>query len=175
MNILSPRIFASSQEKNSFNKLFLTILNSIQINKKHSSKKIKKKPTKPSVKQPKYMNIFFKKKLKEKILERISGNKRFLNNFLHFKYEILAQYSSKGSCLSQNSSHLNPFKFQLKEHVNKALNQIVNWFKKYGQNFEHLTARSLKKYLRQVACPVTRDDQLKVFNNIENILQIEQN
>ena len=153
------------------NSLFSQILNNIQINKKIPKRKIKKKLRKPSVKKPKYMNIFLKKKLKETILEKICFNRCFIQSFKKFKMQIISQYNSvtpfRPSIESEKS---NPFQFQLKDLIVKALTQIITWFSKNGYKFNNLTAKSLKIYLRQVACPVTLHDQLRVFEIIEQYI-----
>jgi hypothetical protein len=160
---------------NFMDKLFPNILNNIQIHKKILKKKISKKKNKMSVKKPKYMNIFFKKKLKNSILQIITKNQLFIQNYFNFKLQVLEEYDSKQPKFQRLNDSGNPFQLHLRQMVIKALIQIINWFKKHGKKFDQINAKSMKIYLKQVACPVTKYDQLRIFDFIEQYIHQNQN
>lgn len=160
----------SDQVKN-FEKMILKINRSIQIKKKKLKKKKKQKNI--SIKKPKYLNIFFKKKLKHNILKCVKKSPGFRAYLKAYKKEVIGQYKP-ALTLAENepsaeSGDVNcKFTFQLKLNVKKAIGQIFKWFSKNGPNSKPLLAEELKVKLKHIACPVTMQDYLNIFKMIED-------
>lgn len=160
-----------------FDAAYSRILSNVQIKKKKIGKSKRKKNI--SIKQPKYHNIFWKKKLKQVILETLGKNPRFLKNYNLHKSEVLFQYSSlpiATSDVSANTHSLglskNKFSFNLKKQVGKAVTQMFEWVREKADANLELDGVFLKKKLKHVACPVTVEDHRVVFLEIERFLWI---
>lgn len=151
-------------------KLMRHILSSIQIEKKCKGPKKKKMATGLSVKRPKYLNIFFKKQNKIKILRKVSANVMFQKNFMDYRRNVLEQYDSRLPDSKCGLSQRSYFDFHLKKLVIKTMSQILNWFQKHGMKYRSIDAKLLKTVLKQVTCPATRNDQIRVFNLVERFI-----
>lgn len=153
-----------------FEKMILKINNSIQIKKKKLTKRRKQKNI--SIKKPKYLNIFFKKKLKQSILKCVKSSPEFRRYLAAYKKEVISQYKL-ATMLPENEktaelTDINcKFTFQLKLNVRKAIGQIMKWFSKNGENLGPIPAKMLKVRLKHIACPVTLKDYLNIFEIIE--------
>ena len=168
----------SRKRKLNFNSVYTRILCNVQIKKKKIKKGKHKKNI--SIRQPKYHNIFWKKKLKQRILKTLGGNPLFLENYHLHKSEVLFQYSSlpdPAFDVSDNSDSLflskNKFSFDLKKQVSKAISQIFEWIREKADVSLDLDGVLLKKKLKHIACPVTVEDHRVVFLEIEKLLCIK--
>jgi hypothetical protein len=166
----------SPEKNNKFEKFYLKISKNIQIKKKRISKKKRIKSI--SIKKPKYLNIFLKKKLKEKILRCAKNNKCFRSHYDSYISHVFGQYQiNEGYFLSANvptEDSKNPkFSFKLKEEIKKAVLQMLKWFRNNGKNLKCVNAKQLKVRLKHIACPVTLKDYQNIFESINNICKTD--
>jgi hypothetical protein len=166
----------SLQKNNKFEKLFFKISKNIQIKKKRISKKKKVKSI--SVKKPKYLNIFLKKNLKEKILKYAKNNKSFGLHYKSYISHVFNQYQTNESFnlivnKEKNENTSIKFSFHLKEEIKKALLQMLKWFQIKGGNMRSVNAKELKVRLKHIACPVTLKDYQNIFESINSAYKNE--
>lgn len=159
---------AAGPDSQAVAELFPSIASSVQIDKKVRTRRIAKKQHKPSIKQPKYLNIFLKKRLRATILGQVSDDSRFVRHFRQLRRDTLRQYGSEDARPQSAEPGKNPFRLHLRDSVRKALSMILSWFRRNGPHHTRINAKSLKVLLRQVACPVTQADQAKVFEAIDS-------
>lgn len=164
---LAPQMRLCTPNAPFFDRLFRCIRGSVQIDKKAKTRRISKKQKYASIKQPKYLNIFLKKRLRETILKLISPNMTFAKHFRQTQLDVLEQYDSKWRAPFPDRGTCDKFQLNLRQSIRKALAMMLSWFRKNGHRFSHVDASSLKVVLRQVACPVTRADQMQVFSMLQ--------
>ena len=158
-----------------FENMYHLISKNVQIKKKKITKK--KRKNKISVKKPKYLNIFLKKKLKRKILKYISKSNLFYLHYKSYKSAVLEQYSYQevnSKYLNKiGNKNINKFAFELKKQIEKTLTQILRWFEKKGNKVDIVEANFIKVSLKHIACPVTLNDHLKVFETLDSVIIYE--
>ena len=165
--------FFANKEESEFEKIFLCIQNSLQIQKK----KLKMNTVVNSKKKPKFLNLVFRKDLLLKILNHSKNSDTFNSNFKLYKETIMNKYNDNdeneqnielGSYHNKDELKFNlNLKHQFKKLIQESIKRLNLPKSPFGIKFD------LKKKMRDVIFPITLCDYEKVFEFLEKCIEKE--